>query len=123
MALGDIRIALRYRLRRLEHRGLVGELAEEVRELHEEGFAVDAFLEDLRERRARLAEIGLVGEQRRHDLAGERRLGVQLEEQRGAFERRPEGARSNRRLDGAACDLRALELAGEAMAERERPAG
>jgi hypothetical protein len=107
-------------LRRLEHGRLVGEFREEVRELEQQRAAVGRLLEDAAQRVARLAEVGVVGEQRGHDLARKGGFGIELEQQRRAFEGGSECARANRRLDRAPRDLRILQFAREAMEDLQR---
>ena len=97
MRLGNVGVGRRDFAGRLEDRRLVGELAQQVRNLHEERTAARVLFQDAAERVARLREVALVGEQRRHDLAGERGFRVELEEKRRAVQRGAERAGANRR--------------------------
>ena len=120
MRLRKIVVRLHERSRRLEHFGLVRELAEEVRELHQHRGAAAVPQEDRREALARASEIALVREKGRHDLAGEAGIGFELQEERGGIERGAEGAGADRGFDRAARDLRILHFAREAVEDLER---
>src|SRR6185369_2338176 len=86
----------------------------------EDGAAAVALFEHLRERRGGLVHVAFVGEECGHDLACERGIAIELQQQGGALERLREHACTDGQLDGTARDLRIVQLAGEAIVDLER---